>query len=155
MDAAWIVSANAGRARVFAQENLNSPPQEINDLANPTIRMRTSESGLDPRSPTAATKSIHNVGGATPNKTYQAKETPEQHEEVLFARDVAAMLLKAYQEKRFRELTLVAGPQFLGVLRQAIDPQLSSAIKTEIDKDYTQYSGAQLLDKIQTHQEKG
>jgi hypothetical protein len=34
MQAAWIVSANAGRARFFSQANATEPLQEIHDMVN-------------------------------------------------------------------------------------------------------------------------
>ena len=70
MDASWIVSANAGRAMIFAQENLTEPLREISDMTNPAVRLRTSETQHDRISPTAAEKTFHNVGGPSPNKTY-------------------------------------------------------------------------------------
>ena len=65
------------------------------------------------------------------------------------------MLLKAKQEGRFDRLALVAEPQFLGALRNQLDPQLKSLVSYEIDKDYAHSNGQQLRDQIRAHQAKG
>lgn len=154
MDAAWIVSANAGRAMIFAQENLNGPLKEINDMANPAVRLRTSETESDKIGPTAATKSIHNVGGATPNKTYEPRQTPEARQSELFARAISDYLRQGQNEGRFRNVILVAPPEFLGALRDQLDPGVKKIVSKQINKDYTQSKGPQLLEKIRTASEK-
>lgn len=151
MDAAWIVSANAGRAMIFAREALNGPLKEINDMANPAVRLRTSETESDKIGPTAATKSAHNVSGATPNKTYEPRQTPEARQSELFARAISDYLRQGRNEGRFRHLILVAAPEFLGELRDQLDPNLKKAVSKEINKDYTQFSGTQLLELLHAH----
>lgn len=103
----------------------------------------------DKYGPTAATKSIHNVGGATPNKLYEPHQTPDQHEAELFARDIVNYLLQAHREGRFQQLSLVVSPKFLGMLRSLLPKELESVVSLELDKDYTQFSGSQLLEHIQ------
>jgi protein required for attachment to host cells len=154
MDATWIVSANASRARIFSQVRHSDPLQEINDMVDEAVRLRTVETESDKIGPTSATKSSHNVGAPTPNKAYQPAQTPEQHETELFARSVAAFLLKGHQEGRFQKLILIVSPQFLGVLRKQLDPGLEPLVNLEINKDYTQYSAEALREQIQAHQAK-
>jgi protein required for attachment to host cells len=154
MNATWIVSANASRARVFSQSAPSDPLEEVNDMVNEAVRLRTLDTETDKLGPTAATKSIHNVGGATPNKTYQPAQTPQEHNTELFARYIADFLLRSYQEGRFQKLSLVVSPQFLGVLRKLLDHQLESVITFEINKDYTYFSPRELFEFIKTYQEK-
>lgn len=148
MGATWIVSANAGKAKFFSQVDASDTLVEINDMVNDGARLTTQESETDKLGPTAATKSIHNVGGATPNKLYQPAQTPDQHQSELFARDIASFLERSQNEGAFQQLHLVASPEFLGVLRKILEPKLGSAIDLEINKDYTQYSAAQLLEQV-------
>lgn len=152
MQATWIVSANASRARFFAQANASAALEEINDMVNESARLRmleTTES--DKRGPISAAKSMHNVGAATPNKLYEPPQTPDKHEAELFARDIASYLLKGYQDGRYGQLCLVVSPQFLGMLRGLLDPNLKSAVKLEIDKDYTHSSPEELREQIQAN----
>lgn len=156
MDATWIVSANASRARIFSQTHASEPLQEINDMVNEAARLRMVENTeTDKRGPTAAGKSMHNVGAATPNKAYEPPQTPDKHEAELFARDIASFLMQGHQEGRFQRLSLVVSPQFLGMLRKLLDPQLESAVNLEINKDYTHFGAGQLREQIQSHQAKG
>lgn len=155
MQSTWIVSANASRARFFSQEQASDTLEEINDMVNEAARLRRSETESDKLGPTAASKSIHNVGGATPNKLYEPATTPDVHQAELFARDIASYLLQGYQEGRFQQLSLVVSPQFLGMLRKLIDPNLESVVKLEINKDYTQFNAKELLEHVKTYQQKG
>lgn len=155
MQATWIVSANASRARFFSQDQSSDTLEEINDMVNEAARLRRSETESDKFGPTAASKSIHNVGAATPNKQYEPATTPEVHQAQLFARDIASYLLQGYQEGRFQQLSLVVSPQFLGMLRKLLDPRLESVVQLEINKDYTQFNAKELLEQVKTYQQKG
>lgn len=148
MNATRIVSANAGRARFFSQAQASEDFEEINDMVNDAARLRTADTESDKIGPTSAGKSMHNVGGATPNKLYEPAQTPDEHAAELFARDIAGFLAQAHREGQFQHLSLVASPQFLGVLRKLLDPSLKSAVSLEIDKDYTQFSAAQLRQQL-------
>lgn len=154
MDATWIVSANASRARFFSQRNSSEPLEEINDMVNEAVRLRMLETERDKIGPRAASKSKHNVGAPTPNKTYEPPQNPDEHQTELFVRDVAAFLLQGHQEGRFQHLCLVASPQFLGTLRELLDPNLASVVNLEVTKDYTQFSAAQLREQLQAHKSK-
>ncbi len=144
MDTTWIVSANAGRARIFADEQQGKPLHEVNSMINPGARIRTSDDYTDRLGPTSAGNSIHNTGGALPNKQYEPPQTPEEREAESFAKDIAAYLIQAQRESRFQKLALVAAPKFLGLLRSVIDPQLRPLLELEVNKDYTQLTGQEL-----------
>jgi len=123
-------------------------------MVNDAARLRRIDTESDKFGPTSATKSIHNVGGATPNKLYEPATTPDVHQAELFARDIASFLLQGYQEGRFQKLSLVVSPQFLGMLRKILDQRLESVVTLEINKDYTQFSPQQLLEQVRSYKEK-
>ena len=150
----WYVAANSGRVRFFAHENNAESWREVHELVDETAHLRVKDLIESDRvGPTAATQSVHNVGGALPNKTYEAAQTPDQHQAELFARKVTAYLLQAYQDKRFEQLVISSAPQFLGLLRQLLDPNVKQAIKLEVDKDYTQMSAGELQNQLQALQQ--
>lgn len=151
MSSTWIVSANASRARIFAQENTAADLQEVEDMVNETARMRMMDLETDKLGPTAGTKSGHNTGGAVPNKQYESNTTPDQHQAELFARDLTKFLRDAHREGRFDQLALVISPKFLGAVRKLLDQELESAVKLEIDKDYTHFDAQQLMDQLRQH----
>lgn len=155
MDATWIVAANAGRARFFAAPTQTGDLEEIESMINDAARLTTAESETDRMGPTSAGQSMHNTGGALPNKTYQPAQTPAQRATEIFAKDVAQYLLKGHQDGRFREIALVASPHFLGLLRQQLDPQLHQLVRVEINKDYTGLSPDQLHEQVQAKKLEG
>lgn len=149
MDATWIVSANAGRARIFAQSAAADRLEEINDMVNTPAREPMRATETDELGQRAAGKSRQGSGGPSQENGYQQHQTPPQHQEELFARDVAHFLIAAHDEGRFRDLCLVASPEFLGVLRRQVAGRLDAAIKVEINKDYTRESADELRRHVQ------
>jgi protein required for attachment to host cells len=135
--------------------NSSDPLEEVSDMVNEAVRLRVAETERDGIGPTSATKSIHNVGGPVPNKTYEPPQTPQEHETELFARSVAGFLLQAYREGKFQRLSLIASPQFLGVLRKLLDPAVQSAVDTEINKDYTHFGAPQLREQLEGNKTRG
>lgn len=154
MDAIWIVSANASRARAFSQASPSAALEEINDMVDDAVRLRTAETESDRLGPLAAGKSPHNVGAATPQSGYEPNQTPAEHRTEIFARDVADFLLRAYREQRYRQLVLIASPEFLGTLRTLLAPEVRQAVSLEINKDYTHCSATQLGEHVQAAQAK-
>lgn len=154
MATTWIVSADEGRARVFAESNPADPLQEIEDMVNSAARMRASEQFSDRLDPKAAGSSTHGTGGARPNSQYEPQQTPDERAAQSFAKEISAYLLQARQAGRFDKLALVAAPKFLGELRKNLDPQLEPLVSLEINKDFTHSSGQQLRDQMQAHNAK-
>jgi len=137
MSTSWVVTANAGVARFFSKENQSPRLKEIHDMGNGVVHDLTEDTESDRIGQRAASKSRHNVGAPTQPSGYQPNQTPAQHTTELFARRVAEHLLHGYREGQFKKLILVASPEFLGVLRQQLDSNLSAALALEINKDYT------------------
>jgi protein required for attachment to host cells len=148
MDANWIITANAGRARFFSEATPTSGLQEIKDMVNPAARLSTAETEADKLGPRAAGDSKHNTGAPLPNKAYQPPTLPTEHEAELFAKNIAAFLLQARQARRFEHLIIAASPEFLGVLRQCLDPQLCEVLSFSLDKDYTQLGAGELHGRL-------
>jgi len=163
MPTTWIIAANAGRVRFFAETDSKEALQELEDMVSPAAQLRTVDTETDTLSPTAASGTRHNIGGnegagmahnakaGAPNKLYQPAQTPDQHAADLFAKDVAEYLLKAHNEGRYQQLVLAASPEFLGVLRTKLNPAVQGLIKTEVNKDYTHSSAQQLREQLQAH----
>ena len=154
MNATWIVSANAGRARFFSQARPVDALEEVGDMVSPTAREREGEIETDQLGQLSASNSRHSVGQPTQPSGYQPHQTPAQHQAELFARDVAGFLKQAQNERRFSRLCLVASPEFLGVLRKQLDNSLGAAVSLEINKDYTQASAPELRERIAAHTRK-
>ncbi|XYJ10065.1 host attachment protein [Telluria sp. B2] len=166
MPTTWIITANAGRARIFSEDDPAAPLQEVEDMVNNAVRLRESEVLTDRLGPTAAAGSGHNIGGTqgvgaahnagvgAPNKQYQPAHTQAEQEADQFARDISSYLLKAHQDGRFQQIVLSASPQFLGALRAVMDPHIKPLIKLEFNKDYTHVAPNQLREQLQAQQAK-
>ena len=160
MQTTWIISANAGRARIFSEADPAEPLQEVEDMVNSAARLRTSDINTDEVGRTAAGSSSHNIGGSegvgfahnakagAPNKGYQPAQTPAEHEAELFVKDISTYLMQAHQEGRFQQLVISASPHFLGSLRTHLDPQIKPLIKLEVNKDYTQFNAQELREQL-------
>jgi protein required for attachment to host cells len=160
MQTTWIVSANAGRARIFSEADPAEPLEEIEDMVSTSARLRTSDINTDEVGRTAAAGSSHNIGGTegvgfahnakagAPNKAYQPAQTPQEHEAEQFVKDISKYLMDAHQEGRFQQLVISASPQFLGALRMYLDPHIKPLIKLEVNKDYTHSNAQQLREQI-------
>jgi protein required for attachment to host cells len=151
VDANWIVSANAGRARFYAQETAMAPLKEIDDLVNTAARLRTSATESDLLGQRSNSKGRANTASPSQSSGYEPHQSPVEHQTELFARSIADYLLKRHQESRYRHLILVASPEFLGVLRKLLDPKLVSVVGSEINKDYSHATADQLLRHIRAH----
>lgn len=153
MDATWIVSANAGRAKFFTQTARTDPLKEVNELINNAARLRTADTESDALGQMGAPKG-HNRGSnstASQGSDYEPEQSPAEHQTEIFARKVADTLLKAHQEGRYKRLFLVAAPEFLGVLRKVMNSNLQPLIVAEINKDYTQLSPGDLNARVRDH----
>lgn len=161
MQTTWILSANAGRARIFSESSPNGPLLEVEDMLNSAARQRTLDTVTDKVGPTAAGSSGHNIGGTqgpgqahnakagAPNKAYQPAVTPEQHLAEQFARDISRYLATAHQQGRFQALLIAASPEFLGTLRTCLDPRIAALATQEINRDYTQLDARELQQRLQ------
>lgn len=154
MTTTWIVSADAGRARIFAESDPHQPYVEIEDMVSANARARDIDINTDRIGNTGTGQSIHATGGTAPNKQYQPAVTPEQHDAELFAKEICTYLAKAAQEKRFHKLELVAEPKFLGVLRAQLDNGVKALIDYELNKDYSHFNAHQLREQVQAQKAK-
>lgn len=155
MDAHWIVVANAGHARFFSQANRAASFEEVDDLVNAGSRLRAVDTETDDLGQRAASTTRHGSGAPSSPSDYQPHQTPAEHQAELFARTVAARLAQGLQGRQFGQVVLVASPEFLGVLRKQISPQVQQAVRTEIGKDYTHLGVNELRDRIAEHDGKG
>lgn len=153
MDSTWIVAANAGRARIFSQHQTGARPEEISDMVNTAVRLRTADTETDSLGQRAASRSRHSVGAPTQPSGYEPNKSPAEHQTEIFARAVADFLRQAHLEGRYRQLVLAASPEFLGVLRRMLDPQLHACVRDEINKDYTSLRADELQQQIRAYRE--
>jgi protein required for attachment to host cells len=71
--------------------------------------------------------------GATAHHATGGERSPHKHEAQLFARQIAAEL--EHERADFDRLVLMAGPEMLGLLRDALSDGLRAQITAEVGKD--------------------
>lgn len=131
MDAAWVVVADAARARVFRAESRIGPLQEVTDFADGQGRLHDGDMYTDEQ-----TRRLE-LGA---NNYHQSNdyEPPRTHERVnahRFAKQVADYLRRGALEDRYERLVVAAAPEFLGVLRHELDSNTRSRVALELPKD--------------------
>ncbi len=151
MEATWIVVANAGRARLFSRLGYARRLSEIGDMVNTAVRLRTQDTEADELGQRSASKSRQGTGAATQPSDYEPHPSPAEYQTEGFARSLANHLRDARQQGRYAHLVLMAAPEFLGVLRKQLDPNVSGRIAAEIAKDYTHCTPVEILDHLEAH----
>jgi len=140
MSKPWIVVADQSKARIFTVDDSRGPLREIESLEHPEGRERIQDLTTD--LPGRAFDSS-GVGGRHAMGT---SVDPRQQEAIRFAKQIAELVRTGCTEGRCDRLFLVAGPQFLGLLREHLDP-INGIEITEIGKNLGQYSSHE----IRTH----
>jgi protein required for attachment to host cells len=69
---------------------------------------------------------------------------PKRQEATKFAKEISEYLTRRRQRRRFDKLILVAAPQFLGLLRKALDPATAKRVRQEISKNLVQYEAEEI-----------
>lgn len=147
----WVVVADASRARFFRiEENaaahggsqfapggevLAGALVEINDLTHPASRQHANELASDE-------PGVSNVMGMHGKFGMDEKVQPKEEEAIRFAKEVAETLRKHVAD--FDRLVVVAAPHFLGLLRADLDKGVEAKVVTEIDKDLSAMSAADI-----------
>ena len=65
----------------------------------------------------------------------RSEVTPQQHEAMTFAHQIVRSLESARNAHEFSQLVVIAGPHFIGLLREAMPKPLAALIVAEIVKD--------------------
>jgi len=123
----WVLVSDDSRARFF-RTNRAAPLEELEDSVNPQARGHEQDLVSDrPGSTTdRAGYAQHAMGGDRDPKEIAARR---------FARAVADRLREARLGGEYERLFLVASPDFLGELRQALDEGTRGAVVGELAKD--------------------
>ena len=143
----WVVVADAARARFFAVRDNSgaylgseafpsSRPapkgelEEVTSLSNPAARLADADLETDRPGATADRK-----GDAM--HAYEPPNSVRDVEAKRFAREVAAELDQARQAGKMERFYLLAAPDFLGLLRDAMGKSLQEALVADQPKDFS------------------
>lgn len=130
MNRTWVVVADHQRARLFEAEYPHATLREFDDLIHPQSRAHPREMGQDEPGTTHDShgQGVHGMG---------TRRSPREQEAIRFAHELAEHLEDARNGHRFDHLVVAAEPDFLGLLRSEMSPQLRAAVTQEIHKELT------------------
>jgi len=123
-----IVVADQAEAIFYDAPTLSAVPKEVARISDPLARLHDRDFGTERPGRT------HESMGAT-RHSIQREETPRRTEAVRFARRIARRLDDARRNDEFEQLVVVAGPSFLGLMREELSGPTRARVAREIHKD--------------------
>ena len=137
MSSAWVLAADAGRARIFSADSPKSSLRPLKQLISPEARLR--EQDLTSDRPGRSFDSAGMGRHATEPSTHA-----REREALRFARDIARHLKQGRDSGAFDRLILVAEPRFLGLVRKAVDSNTAKMIALEVAKDVSKANAKEI-----------
>lgn len=132
----WVVVANSSTAKIYRAENVNTLV-EIHTLNHSVSHLHDRDIVSD--KPGRSKDGHHSI----------EEQTPQQvKERIHFASEIASYLEKGLSDNNLDRVYLISIPQFLGFLRQSLNPQVAKLIHAEIHKDLTHLRPAQLREYL-------
>lgn len=120
--------AHRSGARVLESHGPTSALKVIQELDHPEGRLKAQEINTD-RPGQSHQSSLHSPHPQASEQTATDRVADE------FARELAGMLDEGRVHNRFSRLVLVAGPRFLGKLRDALPHATESLVVASVDKN--------------------
>jgi protein required for attachment to host cells len=123
-----ILVADQAEAVFYDSSSLVDAPREVARITDPVAHLHDRDLMSD-----RPGRSYESVGGA--RHAIDRENDPRQREAVRFARRIARRLDEARRKDEFERLVVVAGPPFLGLLREAMSKPTKACVEREIRKD--------------------
>ena len=137
MCASYVVVAESSRVRIFEMINRDTPLKELVDMVHPQSRAHEQEltSDLPGRS-----FDSHGQGRHVMESNVDTKE----QEAIVFAGQLGDYLNSECGQNKFKNLFLVAAPEFLGHLRKKLSDETKRHIVQEVNKNIVQQDEAMI-----------
>lgn len=123
-----IVVADQAEAIFYDTSSLKAAPREVGRISDPLAHLHDRDLMSD-----RPGRSYESVGGA--RHAIERENDPRRREAVSFARRIARRLDEARRKNEFEQLIVVAGPPFLGVMRDEMSRPTRERVVHEIRKD--------------------
>jgi protein required for attachment to host cells len=136
----WVLVADSSAARIYSARHISSPLALVETLEHAIGRAHPRDLTSD------APGRVHDRMGAA-RHSIDAGQQIKVGERNRFGREIAERLDLAHRQKKFDRLVVMAGPAFLGVLRESFGKALAEAVIAEIPKDLVGHDVA----AIQSH----
>jgi len=123
-----ILVADQAEAIFYDAPTMHAVPKEVARISDPLARLHDRDFGTE-----RPGRSHESMG--TTRHSIQREETPRRAEAVRFARRIARRLDDARRRQEFEQLVVVAGPSFLGLVREELSGPTRARVAREIRKD--------------------
>lgn len=134
----WIMIADAARAAIFVPHLIGKELENIREFSHPLSRAKNTDILTDRSSQVQHARSSQFAAAIT------APTEPKMLEAEEFARTLAHDLKHASDRHEFDRIALVAPPHFLGLLREALDDQVTRKLVASLPADLTRIERHQL-----------
>ena len=137
----WIVVADSSTARIFGADEPAGAISELEAMTHPEGRMLAREltSDLPGRAFDSAGQGRHIM---------ESEVGPREQAVLEFASFLAKRLENARVHREMERLILVSPPDFLGLLRKAIGPELQRLVVHEIGRNLVKLSPKELRERL-------
>lgn len=133
----WILVADESRARLFSAGAADGELVQVAAIEHPEGRMHGRDLTRDkPDGSHSSVGGVHH--GFEPRTPVHEKIARE------FARELSALLEAGRVGHAFDQLTLVAEPKFLGLLRAALNEDLSRLVVRSLSRNHTHSTPEQI-----------
>jgi protein required for attachment to host cells len=123
-----ILVADQAEAIFYDASSLRTAPKEVARISDPAAHLHARDLASD-----RPGRSYESYGGA--RHAIERENDPRQRGAVRFARRIARRLDDARRNDEFERLVVVAGPPFLGLVREELSRPTRARVVHEIRKD--------------------
>jgi len=123
-----IVVADQAEAIFYDTPSLQEQPEEVAHISDPLAHQHNRDFSSD-----RPGRSYESFGGQ--RHAIERENQPRQREAVRFARRISRRLDESRRKGEYDELIVVAGPTFLGLMRQQMSRPTRERVVLEIRKD--------------------
>jgi len=139
MPKTWILVADSSRARLFMADTASSALVELETFTHPASRQHEQDITSD----LPGRQNGKGLNGSFAHAMTQETD-PKRHEAINFAREMANHLNKAHSKNKFKQLIIVAAPNFLGLLRDNLNESTRRTMTLQLDKNLTQQNSEEI-----------
>jgi protein required for attachment to host cells len=144
-----VVVAGLSEARFYDAAGTAQKMKLIDKLTDPMARLHDRDIGSDkPGRVFDHAASAGQRRGSVSHHSTGGERTPRKHEAGVFARQIVHQLETGRRTSPFSRLVVIAGPAFLGLLREVMPKALREITVAEVCKDLLHDDGSGVLSHI-------
>lgn len=132
-----VLTADAGRVRIFSAKQSDGELVELADLCNPAMGLQEGEA-------TSTPKNHVMQGPGETGQTLELRHTQSAHSAESFARYACEIMETVRQAEEVARIYLIVEPSFFGLIRKHINPATKPLIVKELPRDMCRQPAADI-----------